>query len=646
VAVDQAGDVVESTKPTQGASEWTVGNVDGSTWLLGVSCAAESLCVAIGNNGDVVTSTKPSSGASSWSTSPVDSGTALNGVSCPSTSLCVAVDEAGNVLSATNPIGGAGAWNSSQADSENPLHGVSCSSASLCVAVNGHGDTLSTTDPTGEAWTTAHVDSNNAALLEDVSCPTGLFCVAADSARNIISSTNSTGGNDTWSASQLFAAVWGVSCGSPSLCVTGSGNDLLSSIEPTGSASAWKLNGQYAQPVWPLPPHFAPHFRASCPSSSLCVAVDAFGDVLISTAPTIQGSWQGVISNPAFPPYEGVNEAENEIDPIFGVSCPSTSLCVAVDSHGYVSSTTDPQDGAHSVWSYANIDGKNAFEDVSCASESMCMAVDEAGNVLSSTNPTGGASTWSISSVDPGHAITSISCPSVSMCVAVDDAGNVLSSTDPTDGQSTWSISNVDSGHALTPVHALTSVSCSSVLLCVAVDAAGYAVVGTVPVQSGTVGLGEFNSGRGLPEGIDFRKGGPEGPASAILSQGGSGPSNRFTIVKIRVRSKGRIELLLRAPDAGSFEANAVTVPDARASRRPGRTKRNVRRDISGQSIAYGTASGATRAASTTTLVITPRKLALSELRKSGKLRPLVTVTFTPRGGEPSSKSLLLSVKF
>jgi hypothetical protein len=62
---------------------------------------------------------------------------------------------------------------------------------------------------------------------------------------------------------------------------------------------------------------------------------------------------------------------------------------------------------------------------VSCPTTTLCRAVDSLGRVFGWNG-----STWSAGTlIDNGHALTSISCPSVSYCVAVDRAGNAFVST-------------------------------------------------------------------------------------------------------------------------------------------------------------------------------------------------------------------------
>ncbi|MHB1930279.1 MAG: hypothetical protein ACYCUG_12815, partial [Acidimicrobiales bacterium] len=90
------------------------------------------------------------------------------------------------------------------------------------------------------------------------------------------------------------------------------------------------------------------------------------------------------------------------------------------------------------------VDGGRTFTGISCPSVSLCVAVDVNGNVVTSTNPTGGVSAWTAANVDPGNTLSGVSCPSASLCVAVDGSGNVVSSTNPTGGASAWTAANVD----------------------------------------------------------------------------------------------------------------------------------------------------------------------------------------------------------
>jgi hypothetical protein len=134
--------------------------------------------------------------------------------------------------------------------------------------------------------------------------------------------------------------------------------------------------------------------------------------------------------------------------------------------------STDPTGGA-SAWTKTTIDQGNVPLAVSCPSVSLCVAVDYPGNVLTSTHPTGGASAWTKATIDPGApdqpvGLDAVSCPSVSLCVASDSNGNILTSTDPTGGASAWTKARV--ARPDPNGNSLTAVSCPSVSLCIAAD--------------------------------------------------------------------------------------------------------------------------------------------------------------------------------
>jgi hypothetical protein len=74
-----------------------------SRTLDGASCPSTSLCVAVDNAGNVVTSTRPASGAASWHVVHVDDAAMFfDGVSCTLTSLCVGAGAYGNVVVGTS----------------------------------------------------------------------------------------------------------------------------------------------------------------------------------------------------------------------------------------------------------------------------------------------------------------------------------------------------------------------------------------------------------------------------------------------------------------------------------------------------------------------------------------------------------------
>src|SRR5262245_52495116 len=86
--------------------------------------------------------------------------------------------------------------------------------------------------------------------------------------------------------------------------------------------------------------------------------------------------------------------------PLFDISCPSISLCVAVGGGNTLSSSTDPT-GPGAGWSViypggAGPPNQSGIKGVSCPSPQLCVAVSFEGLVLTSTNPTGGIGAWSV----------------------------------------------------------------------------------------------------------------------------------------------------------------------------------------------------------------------------------------------------------
>ena len=190
----------------------------------------------------------------------------------------------------------------------------------------------------------------------------------------------------------------------------------------------------------------------SCVNLQLCVAGDASGHVLVSTAS--RGSrWSA--------------PAKVDTAPITGLSCPTTHFCAAVDQSGGFISSTQPTRGAR-YWSHpVKIDANAAvggglagFSAISCPAANLCVAVDdsEPANVFVSSDPTGGRTAWH--SVALAGPATSVDCPSTKVCVVAGSQRYV--STDPT------STTSYKASGALSDA-AYAAVDCVGVRLCVAV---------------------------------------------------------------------------------------------------------------------------------------------------------------------------------
>jgi len=214
-----------------------------------------------------------------------------------------------------------------------------------------------------------------------------------------------------------------------------------------------------------------PLIGVSCPSSELCLAVDREGYATISTDPTA-----------AAPTWRAPQRIDSAGD-LSGVSCPSSALCAAVDMHGNVVISTDPA-AADPTWSApVSIERHSGLSSVSCPSSALCVAVDLDGNAAISADPAAATPTWGVSQIDRqesrdghGNSLHSVSCPSVELCVAVGRGGSASISLDPSAPSPVWSPpADIDG------IGDLTSVSCPSSGLCVAVDAGGRTVITSDP---------------------------------------------------------------------------------------------------------------------------------------------------------------------
>ena len=474
VAVGGEGNASVSTDPTAATPTWTTSNVDGSAAILvGVSCISGSGCVAVDSNGREVVLPDPSASASSaWAGDSINPAGSLSAVSCTAAPVCAAIGSTsgGSVVEvSTDPTAATPTWNQSVITGV-ALTGISCSST-FCAAVDTGGDVFVSTDPTAATptWTKTNIDNNE---LTAVSCVSATFCAAVDPSGYAFVSTDPTDATPTWKSTDIDPGqeLSAISCESASLCVAtnpsgenvGPWGQVLISTNPTAATPTWTPDRIDANSF------SGPGLGAvSCPSTSLCVAVDTRGDAMISTNPTrVSPTWRTI-------DIDGSGS-------LVSVSCPSTSSCVAVDSAGNAVILSDPA-SATPTWQAANFDSAANAESgvgssaVSCPTAALCVAVDALGSVFSSTTPAAGAPSWTSSWVDGVNSIAQTSCVSTSFCAAVDDDGNVLVSADPTDPAPSWTTTNIDG-----PTN-LTGISCPSASFCVATDADGNALISTDP---------------------------------------------------------------------------------------------------------------------------------------------------------------------
>ncbi len=301
------------------------------------------------------------------------------------------------------------------------LNQVSCSTSALCVAVDNQGQALTTASPSAHPWRA--IDADPRQFVSALGCVPGSasLCVLGDGIWNVITSTTpliGPYGVYTGSENNGLSHVTAIACPSTTFCVAASSRgDLLINTNPTGPwPQATSTDGGYIDAV-------------SCVAgTTFCATFDDSGDILTTNspanaidAPGARGSWSvSTVDTP--PPTSFVFGG--------GVSCPSRSLCVAVDESGNILTSTNPTAGAGAQWQTASdVHGNGDLVSVSCApSSTFCVAVGGK-DALWSADPAAGASSWTLATVDPAGGLASVSCPTTKLCVAVDQTGHGLVAT-------------------------------------------------------------------------------------------------------------------------------------------------------------------------------------------------------------------------
>ena len=321
--------------------------------LRAASCANRGFCVAVGytvSPSSDVHSLIESWDGTSWSVSPgsdpAGAQVALDGVSCVSQSSCVAVGylSSGAVQQAASEIWNGTTWSAMSTPSpggNDNLAAVSCVTRSACVAVGTTEDP--STDTLVESWngnTWAVEASSNPgnALneLDGVSCASASYCVgvgrqvSGSSAQPLIE----TGVGASWTTDPtpglgVTGALQAVACPRVSDC-TAVGYDS----NGPGDTLVEDWNGQnWTVSPSPSPSSFGPNglFGVSCVSTSSCVAV---GEAL-GTAPN--GAPSGSAPQVLVETWNGdgwsVTSSANPAtfsSALLGISCADEFSCTAV----------------------------------------------------------------------------------------------------------------------------------------------------------------------------------------------------------------------------------------------------------------------------------------------------------------------------
>ncbi len=309
---------------------------------------------------------------------------------------------------------------------------------------------------------TAPDGTNNSSFngLDSVSCPSPGFCLAVGGDSKGPIAEELSGGN--WSSAGTGLSPEGtgaVSCRSSQFCVTvgawsgGTTNFYFS--------QKWNGRSWSTMPTALAPQYFLEAFSVSCVSATFCVAVGQQAPTLTPNDDLAYLEWNGTVWS-SMP--NGYQDGDGGNQYLYGVSCTSTTFCVAVGGdepnsldywlewNGIAWSPMTPPSG-----------GAVLPVGVSCVSQSFCMARTSRGGAVEWNG-----TTWSTSTGAAG--LTDLSCVSASLCVAAGPYNNSAGSP-PSTGTMTWN------GTAWIPTSMtgpgdsgeLRGISCSLTPSCVAV---------------------------------------------------------------------------------------------------------------------------------------------------------------------------------
>jgi photosystem II stability/assembly factor-like uncharacterized protein len=278
---------------------------------------------------------------------------------------------------------------------------VTCTSSTTCLEV-GDGGVIQLTTNSGATWTSTNNTGFKQALTQ-IQCPSSTVCFAAGDRGEVLQSSN---GGASWSFS-------------PSV----DGN---------------------------------PIYGLSCPSTTTCYAVDNYAHVMVTTN---GGSSWSMQTTPVTTPAINVpgSGGPNPYSGLFGISCPSTTTCVAVGGFPQ-SGNQEPivyTTNGGSTWTLVTAgDTSNTLWGVNCLTgTTTCYAVGNAGVIYTTTNLT----SWTSMTSGTTKDLMGIDCLSTTYCVATGQTGTI----DVYNGSS-WTVTSTTLGTSafLANVSCLTENDC------------------------------------------------------------------------------------------------------------------------------------------------------------------------------------------
>ena len=277
-------------------------------------------------------------------------------------------------------------------------------------------------------------------------------------------------------AGSIDSSLDGVSCAVSPTCIAVGGYYVPASNTDLSLAEEWNGSSWVIQPT-PNPSGSvsAGFVAVSCPVTTHCAAVGGYSTVTTGADSPLAERWNGtawaIQSTPAL--ADGGDFS--------GVSCPSTSACIAVGT-AYTSNNTDnlAEEWNGAKWARQTVPtpaGGAGLSAVSCPSVSYCVAVGGTNRDKPYAVIWNGT-TWSAVPVpppagEPLSGLAAVSCSSASACTAT---GSAIGSGNGTQvlverwNGTTWAIQQAPDQGANSQ---LVAVSCPSATSCTAIGDSG-----------------------------------------------------------------------------------------------------------------------------------------------------------------------------
>jgi hypothetical protein len=409
-ALDQDGGEVTfdpQTPPATAASAAWVG----TTLAEWIACGSTTQCTVIAPKGKESTfnptTPTPALVSAKVDTSNTGGGPGqtegVGGISCPVATSCVAVDAGGRAVAfaPSNP----GSPTPVRIDGGSPLFAVSCPSARQCTAMAPFVET--TFSPSsGHGITHGTVVSNHFFEAGDVICTTTTRCLAiVEGRQGTFDPKRFKRPKEHQLAAFTDAGVSGISCPGASECVAvDTDGDGITYDPRTATFIKRRIFVEEGEALTGV----------ACSSTVQCTAIDNDGSQI-----TFQPRTGKQITATRIDASVGLDapsgDSDDELDDI---SCPSATICVAIDTRGDAVAF-DPR-SKHSV-KPTIADAGQVLTSISCPTAHRCVAVDTAGRALAGgTKP----QTWSATTVTGASTLEAVDCPTADECVAVDATGD------------------------------------------------------------------------------------------------------------------------------------------------------------------------------------------------------------------------------